>query len=210
MTCPLCLNKNTEHYHRDKARDYWQCNMCQLVFVKPESYLNAEEEKAIYDLHQNSPDDEGYRGFLNKLIQPLSQRLQVGMKGLDFGCGPDPTISVMLAESGYSVENYDIFYANNPEILLKKYDFITCTEVIEHLHNPYKELTFLSNLLNEQGYLGIMTKRVIDKSRFANWHYKNDPTHVCFYSEDTFEFIAEYWDFKLQVINSDCVILKKL
>jgi len=210
MTCPLCLNKNTEHYHRDNVREYLQCTVCQLVFVKPENYLNAETEKAIYDLHQNSPDDEGYRGFLNKLIQPLSQRLQVGMKGLDFGCGPAPTISVMLAESGYSMENYDVFYANHPELLQKKYDFITCTEVIEHLHYPYKELTLLSNLLNEQGYLGMMTKRVIDKSRFANWHYKNDPTHVCFYSEDTFEFIAEYWNFKLQVINSDCVILKKL
>lgn len=209
MNCPLCLNKKISHYHQDKTRDYWQCSVCQLVFVKPEHYLNVQEEKAIYDLHQNSPDDEGYRKFLDKLIQPLSQKLQTGMKGLDFGCGPDPTISVMLAESGYTMDNYDLFYANHPELLEKTYDFITCTEVIEHLHQPHKALTLLSSLLYEKGFLGIMTKRVIDKSRFVNWHYKNDLTHVCFYSNNTFEYIAENWNFNLLIINSDSVILHK-
>lgn len=207
MNCPLCLNKNIQHYHQDKQRDYWQCGHCDLVFVKPEQFLSLQQEKSIYDQHQNNPDDLGYRKFLNKLLVPLVKQLTKEAKGLDFGSGPGPTVSVMLAELGYDVENYDIFYANNPELLKRKYDFITCTEVIEHLHNPHKELAMLRGLLNKGGYLGIMTKRVIDKNSFAKWHYKNDPTHVCFYSDKTFEYLAKNLNYDLQIINSDSIIL---
>lgn len=209
MTCPLCLNNNIEHYLSDKFRDYWQCASCQLVFVKPEQFLPIGYEKSIYDKHQNNPDDLGYRKFLNKLLIPLTQKIIKRAKGLDFGSGPGATISVMLKEQGFHMHDYDIFYANNPELLTQKYDFITCTEVIEHLHNPHQEITMLSKLLKQNGHLGIMTKRVIDKNRFSTWHYKNDLTHVCFYSDDAFEYIAKQWGFDLEVINSDTVILQK-
>jgi 2-polyprenyl-3-methyl-5-hydroxy-6-metoxy-1,4-benzoquinol methylase len=209
MTCPLCLKNNSEYYHQDKFRDYWQCNHCQLVFVKSEQYLSLVDEKAVYDQHQNSPDNQGYRNFLNKLLLPLTAILKNDSHGLDFGCGPGATISVMLKEEGFLVSDYDIFYVNNPELLKQVYDFITCTEVIEHLHNPYQELNLLSKLLKPKGYLGIMTKRVIDKQMFSTWHYKNDLTHVCFYSVETFEYIAKHWVYDLDIINSDTVILQK-
>ncbi|MBL4660732.1 MAG: class I SAM-dependent methyltransferase [Alcanivoracaceae bacterium] len=208
MTCPLCLNNDFQHYHQDKIRDYWQCAVCLLVFVKPEQYVTAQQEKAVYDQHQNSPDDRGYRQFLNKLLIPLTQRLKSNAIGLDFGSGPGPTISIMLKEQGFAVYNYDVYYANNSECLTVDYDFITCTEVLEHLHHPHKEISMLTKMLKKDAYLGIMTKRVIDKDRFKNWHYKNDLTHVCFYSIATFEYIAEYWCLTLDVINSDTVIFK--
>ncbi|MBL4773058.1 MAG: class I SAM-dependent methyltransferase [Alcanivoracaceae bacterium] len=208
MTCPLCLNNDSQFYHRDKVRDYWQCVICRLVFVKPEQYLTLQQEKAIYDQHQNSADDLGYRQFLNKLLIPLTQRLKPNAIGLDFGSGPGPAISIMMKEHGYYVCNYDIFYACNPELLTMNYNFITCTEVLEHMHHPNKEISMLKSMLKENAYLGIMTKRVIDKDKFKNWHYKNDLTHVCFYSIATFEYIALNWDFSLEIINSDTVILK--
>jgi hypothetical protein len=209
MTCPLCLNINSEYYLHDKQRDYWQCNQCDLVFVKPNQYLSVIEEKAIYDTHQNNSNDPGYRKFLSKLSIPLVEKLSKGMLGLDFGSGPGPTLSIMLGELGFKVENYDIFYANNSKLLKQRYNFITCTEVIEHLHHPHRELTQISKLLDAKGMLGIMTKRVINKERFKTWHYKNDPTHVCFYSDKTFEFIAENWKYDLEFIQSDVVILTK-
>jgi hypothetical protein len=65
-------------------------------------------------------------------------------------------------------------------------------------------------MLKDNGLLGIMTKRLINFEKFRSWHYKNDPTHVCFYSDLTFEYIAEKWGYKLEIINSDSVILHKL
>jgi len=209
MTCPLCLNKVIKKYHQDKLRDYWQCQKCLLVFIKPECHLSSQQEKSIYDLHQNNPDDKGYRRFLNKLLVPLAKKLTPDAQGLDFGSGPGPAIFVIMNEQGVSVENYDVFYANKPELLKKAYDFITCTEVVEHLYHPHEVFSQLSAMLKSGGLLGIMTKRVINQEKFDNWHYKNDPTHVCFYSDETFEFIAEYWGFYLEVISSDTVILQK-
>lgn len=209
MTCLLCLSVNIDDYHKDGIRDYWQCQNCRLVFVKPEYYLSKADEKLVYDQHQNHANDLGYRSFLNKLLHPLRQKLAKGASGLDFGSGPGPTVSVMLGEQGFAVDNYDIYYANNPELLTKKYDFITCTEVIEHLYNPHDVLTQLTEMLKPNGFLGVMTKRVINKEKFKSWHYKNDPTHVCFYSNETFEYIAENWEYEPELINEDTVILKK-
>lgn len=207
MSCPLCLNLNTKHYHQDKMRNYWQCQDCQLVFVKPEDCYSPDDEKAVYDLHENNFEDSGYRDFLNRLLLPLTKKLKPNARGLDFGSGPGPTISLMMAENGFKVRNYDLYYANNPDVFNQKYDFITCTEVIEHLYHPHLELNKLKKVLKPNGFLGIMTKRLIDHDRFISWHYKNDPTHVCFYSDETFEFIANYWGFDLELVNADSVIL---
>jgi 2-polyprenyl-3-methyl-5-hydroxy-6-metoxy-1,4-benzoquinol methylase len=150
--------------------------------VPPEYHLASEKEKAEYDLHRNSPDDAGYRNFLNRLFAPMLERIRPGSLGLDFGCGPGPTLSVMFEEAGFSMVVYDQFYANDRESLAKKYDFITATEVVEHLHNPAWDLNMLWTLLEPGGYLGIMTQQVVDKKAFRRWHYTQDPTHVCFFS----------------------------
>ncbi len=144
MNCPLCLTCKTIHYHSDNKRKYFQCDQCGLVFADPSSYLSQRLEKCEYDMHQNNPNDLGYRKFLNKLAIPLNDRLTPHGSGLDFGSGPGPTLSIMMKEFGHQVDNYDIFYANDKSLLSKKYDFITCTEVAEHFHHPYKEFKLLN------------------------------------------------------------------
>lgn len=209
MTCPLCLNHQTLHFHTDKQRDYLQCQVCDLVFAPKHQLLSATEEKSQYDLHQNSPDDQGYRQFLCRLLNPLTEYLPEQAQGLDFGCGPGPTLSIMMSERGFSMENYDPFYANLPDLLERSYDFITSTEVFEHLHQPSETIPLLMQMLKPGGILGVMTKRWIDKDAFARWHYKNDPTHVSFYSDQTFQWMADQWDLRLKIISADTVLLFK-
>ena len=209
MTCPLCLNHQTLHFHTDKQRDYLQCQVCDLVFVPKHQLLSATEEKSQYDLHQNSPDDQGYRQFLCRLLNPLTEYLPEQAQGLDFGCGPGPTLSIMMSERGFSMENYDPFYANRSALLERSYDFITSTEVFEHLHQPSETIPLLMQMLKPGGILGVMTKRWIDKDAFARWHYKNDPTHVSFYSDQTFQWMADQWDLRLKIISADTVLLFK-
>lgn len=209
MTCPLCTNSLVTPYASDRKRDYWQCERCDLVYVPFEQRLSSQQEKAEYDLHQNSPDDQGYRQFLNRLLEPLTKRLAANAQGLDFGCGPGPALSVIMAEQGFSVENYDIFYAKNDQLLKRQYDFITCTEVLEHIYQPNITFDTFNNMLKNSGILAIMTKRVIDKKAFTTWHYKNDPTHVCFYSERTFRWIAQRHGFDIEFPGKDSVLLFK-
>ena len=206
-TCPLCQQDHIGYYSAD-TRSYWQCANCQLVFVESAEHLTEVDEKTRYDHHNNNPDDPRYREFLNRLVGPLSDRLQPNSEGLDFGCGPGPTVSVMLEELGHKVACFDKYYANTPRLLNKSYDFITSTEVLEHLREPRVELLRLIDMLKPAGFLGIMTMLQPPSEQFASWHYKKDPTHICFYAESTFEWIAAEWDLSLEIIESDVVILQ--
>jgi len=180
-----------------------------LVFVPERYWLSAEDEKAIYDLHENDSQDQGYRQFLSRLSAPLLTQLKPNQKGLDFGCGPGPTLSVLLEEHGYEVGLYDPFYYNDASVFDNSYDFICATEVVEHLRDPSRNFSALFNMLNPDGWLGIMTKLVIDKQAFARWHYIQDMTHICFYSRSTFEYLAQRFDAELSFIENDVILLNK-
>ena len=207
--CPLCLEISRDEFHHDKRRLYFLCGQCHLVFVPSAQYLSEAEEKAAYDHHQNSPMDPDYRQFLNRLFLPLQDRLPPQSHGLDFGSGPGPTLSVMFEEIGHTVTLYDHFYAHDPTVLEQHYDFITATEVVEHLHHPSRILSQLWTLLQPGGYLGLMTKLVLDQKAFATWHYKNDLTHVCFYSKPTFEWLAGQWQAELEYFHNDVIVFRK-
>lgn len=209
--CPLCHTLNiNKAYHQDARRHFHACETCHLVFVPPEQFLSAEAEKAAYNHHHNSPDDPAYRRFLSRLFLPMKKRLPPGSHGLDFGSGPGPTLSVMFEEVGHTVAIYDPCYANERSVLQQPYDFITASEVVEHLHQPKHELEKLWNILKPGGTLGIMTKRVLNREAFATWHYKNDLTHVCFFSTSTFQWLALQWQAELTIIGQDVVLFQKL
>lgn len=207
--CRLCETPAGNAFLNDRRRDYFQCPACRLIFVSPGQFLSPEHEKAEYDLHENLPDDPGYRRFLGRLFQPMQQRIPAGSRGLDFGSGPGPALSLMFEEVGHEMEIYDKFYARNPRVLDKQYDFITATEVVEHLHQPSQTLDQLWGCLKPVGWFGIMTKLSTGKEAFAKWHYKNDLTHVCFYSRTTFLYLATRWRADVEFIDNDVILFKK-
>ena len=110
LQCPLCFH-TVEPYIKDRLRSYLHCPRCDLVSVSPECHLDETAEKSYYDLHENDPADQGYRRFLGRLSGPLLGRLSRGMRGLDYGCGPGPTLSIMLEEAGMLMDDYDPYYS---------------------------------------------------------------------------------------------------
>lgn len=145
-------------------------------------------------MHENDPEDPRYRNFLSKVSTPLLNRLQPSCVGLDFGCGPGPALAKMLSESGHEMHLYDPFFAPDPSTLKRTYDFITCTEVAEHLHQPAAEFALLDTLLRPGGWLAIMTSFQSDDADFYNWGYRQEPSHVVFYREETFRHLAKQFD----------------
>jgi 2-polyprenyl-3-methyl-5-hydroxy-6-metoxy-1,4-benzoquinol methylase len=181
-----------------------------LVFVPPEFYLSADAEKAEYDQHENNIADEGYQQFLNRLWSPLKEVLRQNQTVLDFGCGPGPLLAKMMQQDGMKVSVYDHFYHPDQTVLQPNYyDAITSTEVIEHLHQPKDVFEKWLSMLKPNGHLGLMTKRVKDKAAFATWHYKNDLTHVCFFSEACFEWLAHRYQLTYRFVVNDVVIFQK-
>lgn len=207
--CPLCGGFDSLLFYHSERRIFERCQNCFLVYVLPNFYLDRAAELAEYDKHQNLVHDSGYRKFLSRLSQPLLERLAPGARGLDFGCGPGPALAGLLIEGGCSVDLYDIFYQPDQSVLEKNFDFVCATEVVEHLHHPGLVFDQLWSLLPEGGYLGLMTKLVFDESAFATWHYKNDPTHVCFFSRQTFQWWADKNKAQVEFIGADVIILTK-
>ena len=179
------------------------------MFVPSSQHLSDSGEKARYDLHRNSAEDAGYRAFLNRLFVPLQQRLAPGSSGLDFGSGPGPVLPLMVTAAGHSMAIFDRFYEPVPARLDEQYDFITATEVLEHLRLPKQDLDRLWNCLKQGGWLGIMTRPVVDRERFPGWHYKNDRTHICFFSRETFLWLARRWAAEAFFVDPDVVLFHK-
>ncbi|MFH1727192.1 MAG: class I SAM-dependent methyltransferase [Pseudomonadota bacterium] len=207
-SCPLCAQANPSEFHKDAMRKYFLCQKCKLVFVPINQQILLSEEKKHYDRHQNNPMDERYRNFLNKLVKEIKPKLANNSFGLDYGCGSGPTISVMLGEQGHNVSNFDPLYNNNSKLLELSYDFITATEVAEHFKSPQKEFEKLFEMLKPGGYLGLMTNRWTTLESFKTWYYIRDLTHISFFCEETFEYIAKKFNASLEITGSDVAIFQ--
>jgi SAM-dependent methyltransferase len=208
--CPLCKQDDGLFFDADEDRSYYRCPVCKLIFVDREDLLTPEEEKERYDKHENDFQDMGYRRFLWQMAQPLIERLgPPPLTGLDFGSGPTPVLAVMLASKGYHMSVYDPFYAPDKAVLNGTYDFITCSETIEHFCDPAEEWSLLLRLLRPGGWLGVMTKLVEDPRQFMQLHYKQDMTHVCFYSSSTFNFLAQRDGLMMTFIDDRVILVRK-
>lgn len=212
MNCILCQSPDVPSFFKGHVqplgkREYFKCDQCALIFVDPKYRLTPQEEKARYDSHKNSPYDLRYIDFLNRLCEPLSLRLPEGACGLDFGCGPGPTIKVIYGKKGFQLENYDPYYFPNEELLTRKYDYITCTETVEHMFDPRKEFDLFDKMLKEGGVIGLMTNIYEGEKDFEKWWYVKDPTHVCFYHQKTIEWIGTWKNWQVEFLRENAIIL---
>ncbi|MDA9008705.1 class I SAM-dependent methyltransferase [Alphaproteobacteria bacterium] len=206
--CILCRHPDPKLFCEVSNRRYFNCDRCDLVFLDPRKQPNVEDERAEYAFHNNDSGDPRYRQHLAKLTEPLVKGLSHKAKGLDFGCGPGPAISVMLKELGYSVMNYDPYFAPNESLLKTKYDFISCTEVAEHFYDPHGTFTLLAALLKPGGRLGLMTQFRPKDHPFVDWYYTKEHSHVTFYNDRSFSWLAESHGWTIREMNNPLVIFE--
>jgi len=191
VTCPLCFSADLTVYSRDKFRDYYFCPRCTLISVSRQNILTSSEEKARYDQHNNDSEDPRYRQYFQSVVDEILIHQTPHSLGLDFGCGATTLMEELLVAKGMTVDSYDKFYRPDETIWSKKYDFIILSEVIEHLSDPMGTMRALRMLLRENGSFYIRTRFYPDeKSAFQNWYYKQDQTHINFFSEDSMTWLA--------------------
>lgn len=207
--CPLCGDTRTGIHHVDRARAWLRCPSCALVFVPQQYHLTRDAEKRRYDQHRNDPGDPAYRGFLSALYLPLRARLPSGAAGLDFGSGPGPTLSLMFAEAGHPMRIYDPFYAPDRSVLQQTYDFVTCSETAEHFCAPASAWESLVGLVKPGGWLGVMTAMLDGVSDFSRWYYKDDPTHVSFYSRASIDWLARRHRLRVEYPSPSVILLQR-
>ncbi len=172
------------------------CSRCELL--KKINILCEKEEKTRYDKHVV---DSNYFFYMKKIYENFKDYLKDG-NILDFGCGKAKAIESI---SDRMVISYDKYYLKN-EYKNNKYDNIVLIEVIEHISDFYNTLCELIKLLNSGGRIIINTN--LHNNQFDKWWYFRDITHVVFFSETTFKYIASKLNLKIITISGNLIVLE--
>lgn len=197
LCCPLCrVTQNLTPVPGQDERDYYHCASCELIFIPPSQYLRPDAEKARYEEHKNGIQYRGYVRFLMQAIKPALPLLKPGDAGLDYGCGPGPTLSILVEREGFSCQDYDPFF--RPELPPGPHEFIFATECFEHFFDPHDEMQKLGNLLKPGGLLIIMTQFWKKKKDLIKAYYFRDTAHCVFYHPSTMDFIADKYGYKIE------------
>ncbi|GAB5399714.1 MAG: class I SAM-dependent methyltransferase [Aureisphaera sp.] len=207
MVCPLCKSTNVKQ--RVDAFQFLTCSNCGSVFRNPEDFPNPQKERERYLQHNNNIEDPRYQRFVNPIVEAVVKTFPTTSMGLDFGAGTGPVISKILGDRGYAMHLWDPFFHSDRSVLDKTYDFIVCCEVIEHFHKPYEEFQLMQSLLKPNGTLFCMSELLPGASQFSTWYYKDDPTHVIFYSEQNLLWIQEHLEYAQLEISDRLIVLSK-
>ena len=207
--CTVCKNNNIEFFLNVRGLDYWQCPFCKAIMLNPIQFISSNKEKKHYLKHNNEINDIRYRTFLYNLIEPLKDKISVNDIGLDYGCGYAPALADILIKEGFNIELYDPFFFKNENIFFRKFNFITCSEVVEHFLKPYEEFNTIDVLLARKSWFAVMTSFMTKDYLFKNWYYRRDPTHVVFYKKITFKVIANQRNWELTFPSKNLVFFHK-
>jgi SAM-dependent methyltransferase len=180
---------------KDKHRPFYLCNGCGLVSVPEKYWLDADGERARYDLHNNNVLNDGYVRFLSQVADAAMKDYRPGMRILDFGSGKDAVLCQLLRDRGVGCYAYDPICGRSlPEIgdADKPYlfDMILLCEVIEHIRDIQKELDLINGLIREGGAILLRTQIYESPSVFPGWWYAQDPTHINFFNEKSLNRLA--------------------
>ncbi len=192
--CIICGSTTWSFHHTIFDVDYHVCDHCEFIFKNPGDLILPDHEFEIYESHENSIEDSRYVAYFKRFLDAAVFPFENGeRKGLDFGSGPSPVLSMILERDyGYEMDIYDLFYAPEKVYEGKTYDLITSTEVIEHLADPLVHFQTMKEAMKDNGILSIMTQfHKHDVEHFRTWHYMRDRSHISFYRRKTFMKIAE-------------------
>jgi SAM-dependent methyltransferase len=204
--CLLCHNESTAPFFEGNSQRFVKCSDCGTVYRDPGYFISAEAEKARYLTHNNDIEDERYQQFVSPITSSVMKDFPREATGLDFGAGTGPVIAKVLTDQGFAIQLYDPFFHPDQSVLEKTYHFIVCCEVIEHFHKPLEEFKLLKRLLKPGGKLYCMSELLVSAQDFGNWYYKDDPTHVIFYSEENLKWIRRSVGFSNVKIDGRLII----
>ncbi|TPN84796.1 methyltransferase domain-containing protein [Aquimarina algicola] len=209
MLCSLCASK-TNVFSEVQHKKYLQCNECNSVMLDHSFFLSKNQERERYNLHQNDVYNLGYQNSVSTIIEKVVNNHSKHDKGLDFGSGTNSVVSYLLKNKNYDILEYDPIFKNKNDVLLdSNYDYIICCEVVEHFYRPIQEFQLLSRLLKPNGTLYCKTKLFTENINFDTWWYKNDPTHVFFYTPKSINWIKNKFNFGHVEVAKDVIIFQK-
>jgi 2-polyprenyl-3-methyl-5-hydroxy-6-metoxy-1,4-benzoquinol methylase len=214
IRCKLCHSTNCLRSYRVRKYQYFRCNICNTLFLRPFPRVQSIELLYKSFTYVNGLiDEQRIRKQSRKILSKLHTLNPKGKTLLDIGSGygffldeankaglttigiePSKKLvvqSIELLNRSIKVINksFDGFYLKN---LNKKYDFITLIHVIEHVTNPKKTILQALKLLKPQGILYIETPNLqshlfnIEKEQYT---FLTPPEHLWIFSIKSIEHV---------------------
>ena len=222
MDCPVC-DSDARYFFRNRetGRVFFRCENCYYIFTT-ERKLGFEETKAHFKNQWIERPDGAYPACYTMLYRLLESTGKAGQRALDFGCGNGAFVK-FLREKGVETFGIDPIPVDNDmascvyprleDLPEKRFDVITALEVFEHLDRPSDTVSRLLSYLNEDGFIFLttaLTNRALTSIRcFPYWIYQKDPTHVGFFDQRTFEWMATRFNLEIHIFHHDFVVLDR-
>ncbi len=174
-------------------RLYYRCPACGSAWLDRDEALCEEAERQRYLLHDNSLENTGYRNYLNGILETVLAGIGPEIKEIrrvfDYGCGPYPALVRLFAERGYDSRGWDPLFQSGVLPFPGGADLSTCVEVVEHFLDPESGFKGLAEATKIGGYCAIATQLIpFERDEFLrffpSWWYRQDPTHVTFYTPE--------------------------
>jgi hypothetical protein len=161
-----------------------------MIFVPESEHVSVDEEKSRYALHDNTVANKGYVGFLTECADVVFKETSASARILDYGSGRNAVLTGLLRDKGFDCTAYDPLYGIGTNALSKTYDAVVLCEVVEHIRNLKEELVNIRNAAGTSGKIFIRTRLYPSIENFPQWWYRNDITHVNFFSRQSLEVLA--------------------
>ena len=188
--------------HKSQPLDVLICKDCGLVFLD----LTGLSEETLFDYYSNTntfekpgPLPEGHKALRDHQVNWALEQLPNGVKPksfLDVGCGAG-YISNLYKQLSDDVMGTDLSHAMianlkdlygidgkqgpfSADLVNRKFDFISCITVLEHMYDPKEEILEMKKCINEDGFLFIevpdaefpRSDTIVDHLAFDHlWHF---------------------------------------
>jgi pseudouridine kinase len=198
-TCVFCESDSIDTLEV-RNRTYYACRSCGGIFLDRTQMLEPAAEKARYEKHENGLENKGYRAYLEDFMRTVLEfsvgtPTGSGFTVFDYGSGPEPAFVELLRENGYDARGFDPYFAPDTPVFPGGAALVTALEVVEHFADPPGDFTLMAACVRPDGLLAVRTQllpAVPDIGAFfGGWWYREDPTHVSFYSEKALQLVAE-------------------
>ena len=193
-------NKKAAHPIPDEPDDTWyyQCESCDFLFT----FSRDDDNQAqIYDdVYWNEQDPGWYDRVpetlrLLMMANELLRRPLESLEILDFGCGMGAFMDICHRSMDLNVWGTDIIMPKfGNEYYLealgeRKFDVITCCEVVEHFPQPMETFHLMRRHLKSPGVLAFQT--CVWDPAFGRdfWYLGPHNGHISIYSRKSFEFL---------------------
>ncbi len=210
--CRLC-GTASPLFFADRRR-FFKCPECALIFTLETAEKSAEE--AHYKKQWAETDPGFWKGQVDVLLR-LIERYRAPRHLLDFGSGSG-AMTEEFQRRGLKVTPLEpmIHGYLKDQNFSCTFDVVVAVEVIEHLPGLWQELKQIERVLDQDGivvFSTLLTNSFIDaadaQQQFAEWWYKDDPTHVSFFCNRALGKLADLGPYDIDIFGNNVFVLKR-